>query len=152
VTIGLFREKKKMEHTTPRSIKMGAERAIIYSMIMDVVRRCDAAYGKYQRKGSSIGATLETYMIVAAVLIGEMEGRLFTAQKLAAFLGFARGTVQRKLDHLMKVKAVERVSKAQYRLGEISLQETAHVTGMINVVHAACAALSKLDKKEVGNG
>src|SRR5262249_59598803 len=51
---------------------------IIYSMIMDVVRRCDAAYGKYQRRGSSVGATLETYMIVAAVLIGEMEGRLFT--------------------------------------------------------------------------
>src|SRR5215470_10509386 len=93
-----------MEQTAPRIIKMGAERAIIYSMIMDVVRRCDAAYGKYQRRGSSIGATLETYMIVAAVLIGEMEGRLFTAQKLAQFLGFARGTVQRKLDDLMKLR------------------------------------------------
>ena len=58
-----------MDSSTPRTIKMGAERAIIYGMIMDVVRRCDAAYGKYQRRGSSIGATLETYMIVAAVLI-----------------------------------------------------------------------------------
>jgi hypothetical protein len=66
-----------MDSSTPRTIKMGAERAIIYGMIMDVVRRCDAAYGKYQRRGSSIGATLETYMIVAAVLIGEMEGRPF---------------------------------------------------------------------------
>src|SRR5262249_34007375 len=52
----------KMEQTAPRIIKMGAERAIIYSMIMDVVRRCDAAYGKYQRRGSSVGATLETYI------------------------------------------------------------------------------------------
>jgi hypothetical protein len=135
-----------MDSSTPRTIKMGAERAIIYGMIMDVVRRCDAAYGKYQRRGSSIGATLETYMIVAALLIGEMEGRLFTAQKLAQYLGFARGTVQRKLDYLMKVKAVERVNRSQYRLGETSLQETAHVEGIVNVVHAACAALSKLDK------
>jgi hypothetical protein len=126
-----------MDSSTPRTIKMGAERAIVYGMIMDVVRRCDAAYGKYQRRGSSIGATLETYMIVAGVLIGEMQGRLFTAQKLAQYLGFARGTVQRKLDYLMKVK---------YRLGETSLQETAHVEGIVNVVHAACAALSKLGK------
>ena len=121
-----------MEQTAPRIIKMGAERAIIYSMIMDVVRRCDAAYGKYQRRGSSVGATLETYMIVAAVLIGEMEGRLFTSQKLAHFLGFARGTVQRKLDYLLKVRAVERVNRSQYRLGETSLQETAHVPGIVN--------------------
>jgi hypothetical protein len=135
-----------MDSGTPRTIKMGAERAIIYGMIMDVVRRCDAAYGKYQRRGSSIGATLETYMIVAAVLTGEMECRLFTAQKLAQFLGFARGTVQRKLDYLVKVKAVERFGRAQYRLGETSLQETAHVEGIVNVVHAACAALSKLGK------
>ena len=135
-----------MDSSIPRTIKMGAERAIIFGMIMDVVRRCDAAYGKYQRRGSSIGATLETYMIVAAVLIGEMEGRLFTAQKLAQYLGFARGTVQRKLDYLMKVKAVERVNRSQYRLGETSLQETAHVEGIVNVVHAACAALSKLGK------
>ena len=35
-----------MDSSTPRTIKMGAERAIIYGMIMDVVRRCDAAYGK----------------------------------------------------------------------------------------------------------
>ena len=136
-----------MEQTGPRIIEMGAERAIIYSMIMDVVRRCDAAYGKYQRRGSSVGATLETYMIVAAVLIGEMEGRLFTAQKLAHFLGFARGTVQRKLDYLLKVRAVERVNRSQYRLGETSLQETAHVPGIVNVVHAACAALSKMGTK-----
>jgi hypothetical protein len=122
---------------------MGAERAIIYGMIMDVVRRCDAAVPTPR---FNIGATLETYMIVAAVLIGEMQGRLFTAQKLAQYLGFARGTVQRKLDYLMKVKAVERVNRSQYRLGETSLQETAHVEGIVNVVHAACAALSKLGK------
>jgi len=61
-------------------------------------------------------------------------------------LGFARGTVQRKLDYLMKVKAVERVNRYQYRLGETSLQETAHVEGIVNVVHAVCAALSKLGK------
>ena len=63
------------------------------------------------------------------------------------FLGFARGTVQRKLDYLLKVRAVERVNRSHYRLGETSLQETAHVPGIVNVVHAACAALSKMGTK-----
>jgi hypothetical protein len=49
-------------------------------------------------------------------------------------------------DYLMKVKAVERVNRSQYRLGETSLLETAHVEGIVNVVQAACAALSKLGK------
>jgi hypothetical protein len=51
-----------------------------------------------------------------------------------------------KLYYLTKVKAVERVNKSQYRLGETPLQETAHVEGVVNVVRAACAALSKLGK------
>ena len=34
-----------MDSSTPRTIKMGAERAIIYGMIMDVVRRCDTCTG-----------------------------------------------------------------------------------------------------------
>jgi len=40
--------------------------------------------------------------------------------------------VQRKLDYLLKVRAVERVNRSQYRLGETSLQETAHVPGIVN--------------------
>src|SRR3974390_293978 len=73
---------------------------------------------------SSLGSSLETYLIGAAVLIGEAEGQLFTAYKLASFLGLARGTVQRKLDHLERVKAVERVS-LKYQWAQLPLRRRA---------------------------
>jgi len=90
--------------------------------------------------------SLETYLIGAAVLIGEAEGQLFTAYKLASFLGLARGTVQRKLDHLERVKAVERVG-VKYRVGEVSAQEAGHVDDLVRIVMSAAGALSKLDTK-----
>jgi hypothetical protein len=68
--------------------------------------------------------SLETYLIGAAVLIGEAEGQLFTAYKLASFLGLARGTVQRKLDQLERVKAVERVS-LKYQWAQLPLRRRA---------------------------
>ena len=90
-------------------IKQEAERAVIYRMVIEIVQRFDAAFKQYHGRGSSLGSSLETYLIVAAVLIGEAENRLFTAHKLSSYLGLARGTVQRKLDHLETVGAVERV-------------------------------------------
>jgi len=98
-------------------IKKEAERAIIYRMVIGIVQRFDATYRQYDRRSMfcsrrSLGSSLETYLIGAAVLIGEAEGQLFTAYKLASFLGLARGTVQRKSDHLERVKAVERVGLA----------------------------------------
>ena len=80
-------------------IKREAERTIIYRMVIEILQRFDVAYKQYHGRGSSLGASLETYLIVAAVLIGEAENRLFTAHKLSSYLGLARGTVQRKLDH-----------------------------------------------------
>jgi hypothetical protein len=133
-------------------IKKEAERAIIYGMVIAIVQRFDATYRHYGRGSSlfsgrsSLGSSLETYLIGAAVLIGEAEGRLFTANKLASFLGLARGTVQRKLDHLQRVRAVERVG-VKYRVGEVSAQEAGHVDDMVWIVMTAYAALSKLDSK-----
>jgi len=132
-------------------IKREAERAIIYCMVIGIVQRFDAAYRQYHGRSlfsgrSSLGSSLETYLIGAAVLIGEAEGQLFTAYKLASFLGLARGTVQRKLDHLERVKAVERVG-VKYRVGEVSAQEAGHVDDLVRIVMSAARALSKLDTK-----
>lgn len=74
------------------------------------------------------------------MLIGEAE------DKLASFLGLARGTVQRKLDHLERVKAAERVG-VKYRVGEVSAQEVGHVDDLVRIVMSAARALSKLDTK-----
>ena len=127
-------------------IKREAERVTLYQMVIDIVRRFDEAYRAFHGRGSSLGSSLESYLIVAAVLIGEAERRLFSAHKLSSFLGLARGTVQRKLDHLERVGAVERVG-AKYRLGDICAREAGHVPGMINIVVNAAAKLSKLDKR-----
>jgi hypothetical protein len=129
-------------------IKNGAERAIVYQMVIDIVKRFDDAYKAYHGRGSSLGSSLETYLIVAAVLIGEMENRLFSAHKLSSYLGLARGTVQRKLDHLESVGAVERVG-TKYRVGDICAREAEHVPGMANIVVNAAAKLSKVDTEEV---
>ena len=127
-------------------IKREAERTIVYRMVIEIVRRFDVAFKQYHGRGSSLGSSLETYLIVAAVLIGEAENRLFSAHKLSSYLGLARGTVQRKLDYLETVGAVERVG-AKYRLGDICAREAGHVPGMINIVVNAAAKLSKLDKR-----
>jgi hypothetical protein len=130
-------------------IKNEAERAIIYRMVIGIVQRFDATYRQYGRHSMfsgrrSLGSSLETYLIGAAVLIGEAEGLLFTAYKLASFLGLARGTVQRKLDHLERVKAVERIG-LKYRVGEASAQEAGHVDDLVRTVMIAAGAPSKLD-------
>jgi len=134
-------------------IKKEAERAIIYRMVIGIVQRFDATYRQYGRRSMfsgrrSLGSSLETYLIGAAVLIGEAEGQLFTAYKLASFLGLARGTVQRKLDHLERVKAVERVG-LKYRVGEASAEEAGYVDDLVRTVMIAAGALSKLDTKAV---
>jgi hypothetical protein len=109
-------------------------------------RRTDQPRRAFHGRGSSLGSSLESYLIVAAVLIGEAEKRLFSAHKLSSYLGLARATVQRKLDHLERVGAVERVG-AKYRLGDICAREAEHVPGMINIVVNAAAKLSKLDTR-----
>jgi hypothetical protein len=130
-------------------IKQEAERAIVYRMVIEIVQSFDAAFKQYHGRGSSLGSSLETYLIVAAVLIGEAENRLFTAHKLSSYLGLARGTVQRKLDHLETVGAVERIG-AKYRLGDVCAKEAGHVDGMTNVVVTAATKLSKLDTRPLG--
>ena len=49
-------------------IKLEAERVTIYRMVIDIVQRFDAPYRQYHgREDRSLGSSLETYLIVAAV-------------------------------------------------------------------------------------
>jgi len=52
-------------------IKRQAERVTLYQMVIDIVQRFDEAYRAFHGRGSSLGSSLESYLIVAAVLIGE---------------------------------------------------------------------------------
>jgi DNA-binding MarR family transcriptional regulator len=127
-------------------IKREAERVTLYQMVIDIVQRFDEAYRAFHGRGSSLGSSLESYLIVAAVLIGEADKRLFSAHKLSGYLGLARGTVQRKLNHLERVGAVER-RRGQISTWYICATEAGHVPGMINIVVNAAAKLSKLDTR-----
>jgi hypothetical protein len=57
--------------------------------------------------------------------------------------------VQRKLDHVERVGAVERVG-VKYRLGDVCAKEAKHVDGMVNIVVNAAAKLSKVDTRPLG--
>jgi hypothetical protein len=57
--------------------------------------------------------------------------------------------VQRKLDHVERVGAVERVG-VKYRLGDVCAKEANHVDGMVNIVVNAAANLSKVDTRPLG--
>jgi hypothetical protein len=86
-------------------IKREAERVTLYQMVIDIVQRFDDACRAFHGRGSSLDSSLESYLIVAAVLIGHADKHLFSAHKLSGYLGLARGTVQRKLNHLERVGA-----------------------------------------------
>jgi len=69
------------------------------------MQRFRCSFKQYHGRSSSLGASLEPYLIVAAVLIGEAENRLFTARQLSSYLAGARTSAEVK--HLETVGAVE---------------------------------------------
>ncbi|RZN19490.1 hypothetical protein [Bradyrhizobium sp. Leo121] len=60
---------------------------------------------------------LETLVVLLCVFIGDAEGRITTAAKLAAHSGQPRPSVDRRLKLLLKLKKVERVGR-NYRLAQ----------------------------------
>jgi hypothetical protein len=145
-----FQGGDKMTHR----IKRKDERVILYRMIIDFVQTFDAAFKQLHGRpaGSSLGASLEDYFIKITVLVGDAEGRCFTAHKLSTFLGMPRSTVDRRLRHLEKIGVIERVSGGKYRLGSIDAEAAGqYIDDLINLVETAAAKLSKIDTVQSGH-
>ena len=111
-------------------------------------RNCGCIQAVHDLRGGAakVGASLEDYLIISTVMLGEAEGRLFTAYKLAAYLKVLRSTVQRKLD---QVGSVERKEGGQYSISSMWANETSHVDRMVKIIKTACAELSKMGTRWV---
>jgi Mn-dependent DtxR family transcriptional regulator len=57
-------------------------------------------------------------LILMGVMIGEAEGKLLSAYKLAGFIGIPRATVMRRLARLQRDGLVERDHRKAYSLTE----------------------------------
>jgi Fic family protein len=136
---------------TRTRVRRQDERVVAARLTIDLLRNFDEVYRSHSGVvAKNVGASLEDYVIATIVLIGEAEGRLFTAHKLATYLNLPRSTVQRKLDHLESDAAVERVDGGMYRLSPQCANETRHVDRAVKLITAASAALSKMGTKALG--
>ena len=133
-----------MLNPTTTRIKRQHERVIGSRLTIDLLNNFDQVWRRNFGKAANVGASLEDYVLLTVVLVGEAEGRSFTAHKLAAYLKVPRSTVQRKLDHLEEVGSVERMERGQYRINSIWANETSHVDRMVKIIKTACAELSKM--------
>ena len=71
------------------------ERILMSRLLLEMCRRAS----RYV-EGKSLGAKMEAVLILIAIALGYMEGRPFTASKLAAYLDTPRTSVLRKLAQL----------------------------------------------------
>jgi Fic family protein len=133
-----------MPNPTTTRIKRQHERVIGSRLTIDLLNNFDQVWRRHFGKAANVGASLEDYVLLTVVLMGEAEGRLFTAHKLAAYLKVPRSTVQRKLDHLEEVGSVERMEGGQYRISSMWANETSHVDRMVKIIKTASAELSKM--------
>jgi DNA-binding IclR family transcriptional regulator len=98
-------------------------------------------------------SSCDDVLLCAAVYIGQCEGRLMTAGKLAEYIGMPRPTAFRKL-HTLKERGVLDVSKSgrwcvSNNLPEISAKISRSVDALVPIIHRAAAELSKLDAKPI---
>jgi DNA-binding transcriptional ArsR family regulator len=73
------------------------ERILMGHLLIEMCRRAAGFV-----EGRNLGAKLEAMLILIAVSVGHMEGRPFTAHKLAAYLDMPRSSVIRHLEKLKR--------------------------------------------------
>ncbi len=89
------------------------QRLLICKLLLDSAKLARA------ESGAAFGRGIEQYFVALALTIGHIEGRAFTASKLAHFLDMPRMTALRHLTALSKRGWVLRRGNAYY-LNEVS--------------------------------
>jgi CRP-like cAMP-binding protein len=84
-------------HVLPMETLYQRERILMGRLLLDMCRRA-----AHYVEGKSLGAKMEAVLILIAIAIGYMEGKPFTASKLAAYLDTPRTSVLRKLVQLKR--------------------------------------------------
>src|SRR5262245_39487486 len=86
------------------------ERLTLCCMFVDVARE---AHREYMPK-LAFGSRLETLVVGVCVAIGHLDGKPFSAAKLAAYLDCPRTSVIRRLDALAKMQLIVRRGTRYY--------------------------------------
>ncbi len=93
-------------------IRNARQRALLASAMLDVLRAFGAAYLGHKR----FGARADELVLLAAVFVGQADGRPMNASKLADYAGIPRPTVIRKLKALARRGVLERIDGGLYAL------------------------------------
>ena len=131
----------------PRQIKHVDHRVVTVKTTLEIMRLFSTAYFKAKHYGSC--AT--DFVVVAAVFVGQAEGRPLNASKISNFAGLPRPTVIRKLAELQTAGIVARQGNAYSVPPDVANSNeivNAAMAARKQIVDAA-AKLSKLDTKGI---
>ena len=78
-------------------VKYAQQRLVLCRLMVDIMR---TLHGAYAPVSEPFGTRLETFFIGLCVAIGDMNGKPFSAAKIAAYMRVPRTTVIRRLDLL----------------------------------------------------
>jgi hypothetical protein len=93
--------------TSPK-IKAARQRLVLVRLMIDIMRNL---HGAYAPSDEPFGTRLETFFVGFCVALGDIEGKPFSASKIAAYLHMPRTTVNRRLKRLENWNMVYRHSR-----------------------------------------
>jgi biotin operon repressor len=124
------------------------ERILMSRLLLEMCRRAS----RYV-EGKSLGAKMEAVLILIAIALGYMEGRPFTASKLAAYLDTPRTSVLRKLAQLKREGFVVQRGHTYVLnddlLNSVGLEDT---RAAIRMIRSLAEQLTQFDNEGVQNG
>jgi hypothetical protein len=82
---------------TSQKIKAAQQRLVMIRFMIDTMR---TLHGAYAPTDEPFGTRLETFFVGFCVALGDIEGKPFSANKIAAYLHMPRTTVRRRLKRL----------------------------------------------------
>ena len=119
------------------------DRLLMCNLFLEITRAVHAAY----LPDRQFGTCFETLYVAVGVAIGHIDGRPFTAAKLAVFLDSPRTTVMRRLDELAEAGVVVRDGR-HYCMNRVIANSPAALQchrKVRKLVERAVELLSKLD-------
>ncbi len=134
----------------PKTIKNAQHRKVVLKMTIEILRLFCKAYFDGDRPADRVNDVL----IVAAIVVGQVEGHPLNASKVAEWVAMARPTVIRRLAALEKKGVLVRDGRVFKACHEVVNSDPVVAAGVKarELIFTACAQLSKLDTKPVARG
>lgn len=120
-------------------------RALVAKTLLEAMR----AYGRVNFGSDQLGETIAETLIVAAIVVGQAEGKPMTASDISHYIGLPRPTVIRKLANVAAHRRLGRIkdgARVCYVLED--LEDESIVSGartIVGNVLRLCRKLSKMN-------